>query len=501
MTRLDSRLILKQSAQKLKDLISSKSSSFGATSTGADWCVKALHPSDPMTEVRGVPDQSAVPSLFMNYQTVTTISPSNGASGTWAVDMQLLPHPVGFASYSKTDSVGTVVSEVLNAQLSGTDHGPKFDSFRNSFKRWRLAYASVTIYQDGPDLANQGTVVACQKPVEPAMWSPTVGNLNGIYTGMMGYFHAFNLNASDLPDYTASQAMPNAYFGRSREGLYMPLKLTHTHQVWHSIADSVYQATSASVNEDVTNPSFLQLGLPFSGSAIATGSYPFTTLNQLHYYQTGNDAGNLAGTPTSPFCNSNWGDISFRNMAVTTSLSLFFRFGFECQVTPDSILAPHLKLSPPYDPAAVSAYFSIARELKDAYPADFNDLGKIWGAIKDAASVLAPVVELIPGIGNTVVTAGKIAGRIGDKIVGAVQRSAEPTIGNTASEADRERVRQLVKQVTSPVPAPPPMPPQIVISGATGLRRKFRSRNMTLQEAVAAPNLRRRKRFEIVRPK
>lgn len=452
---LDHLGVLIESAQKLKDLISSKQLTFGTTSNGADWCVKALHPSDPITEVRGIPDHSSVPSMFMNYQTVTTVSPSVGATGTWSIDMQLLPHPIGFSAYSKTDSVGTTRTEVMNSQLTGATHVEKFNSFRFNFQRWRLAYASVTIYQDGPDLANQGTVVVCQKPVDPNYFAPTVGNMNGIYTGPVAYCDAFDISGGQLPDYDASQSMPNAYFGRSREGCYVPLKLTQTHQQWHGYHDLVYQVTNGAVQTDPALPNYFQMTLPFSGAAVANGSYPFTTLNSLHYYQSAPDAGNLAGSPTSNFCNQNWADISFRNMAVTTSLSMFFRFGFECQTLPGSQFAPHLKLSPQHDPTAISTYFAISRELKDGYPADFNDLGKIWSAIKDAASAISPVIEMIPGYGSMIVGAGKLAGKIGDKIVGAATRVAEPSIGNTASESDREQVRK----VLSNIPIPPPIPP------------------------------------------
>lgn len=433
----------------------------GSTPSGTDWCIKALHPSDPLTEVRGIPDQSAAPSMFMNFQTVTTISPNNGATGTWSADIQLIPHPVGFSSYGKTDSTGQSFGEILNSQLTGTTHIQKFDAFRQTFSKWRLAYAAVTIYQDGPDLANQGTVVACQKPVDPLTYVPNLGNLNGIYTGSSAYAHVFDLASTDLPSYTSSQAMPNAYFGRSREGVYVPLKLTQTHQQWHGPHDLVYQGTNSSLVTDPASPAYLQMTLPFSNQPTSTGSYPFLTANTLHFYQSAPDQGNLAGSPTSNFCNGNWADICFKNLAVTTSLSLFFRFGFECQVTPASIYSPHLKLSPPYDPTAISAYFAIARELKDGFPSDFNDLGKIWSAIKDAASALSPVIEMIPTFGSTIVGAGKLAGRLGDKIVGAMQRSSEPTIGSTASASDREEARALVKAVSVPsvsIPQPPPMP-------------------------------------------
>lgn len=41
--------------------------------------------------------------------------------------------------------------------------------------------------------------------------------------------------------------------------------------------------------------------------------------------------------------------------------------------------------SPEHDPVALGAYYAISRQLKDAYPADYNDLGKIVRTIADVA--------------------------------------------------------------------------------------------------------------------
>lgn len=440
-----------RTAQQLKNIIQAKGLNLGTTPNGADWCVKALHPSDPLTEVQGIPDQSSVPSLFMNFQTVANITPPTNATSTWSTEIQVFPHPIQFAAMSNHFSTGDVYQEVLNSQLTGTGHGVKYDSFCKQFKRWRLAYAGVTIYQDGPDLANQGTVVCCQKPVEVPEFSISMGSAPSLTRTTIGAFPAFNIDAADgRASYAASQAMPNAYFGRSREGVYVPLKLSENHQKWYSYADSMYQATSSAVTPlitapDTPNPIGGQLIITGNLNPVAYGQYPFISLNDMHQYTSGVNVG-IVGEPTANFCSQNWADICFKNMAVTTSLSLFFRYGFECQVVPTSLMAPHLKLSPAYDPAALSAYYAISRELKDGYPADFNDLGKIWAAIKEVANTLSPIVELIPGFGSSIVAGGKLAGKIGDRMVGALTRTAGPTQGSTASSADKALVQQCLHE-------------------------------------------------------
>lgn len=402
-----------------------------------------------MTEVRGIPDESAVPSLFMNYQTVATIAPSPGSTGTWAVDLQLLPHPIAFASGKLTDSghsgATSVPVEILNAQVSGTTHSQKFQYFMQDFTRWRLAYASVTIYQDGPDLANQGTVVVAQKVVQPQIL-PAFGLIDPAVLGSAIPMTQHML-VEDMPHYDSSQGMPNAYFGRSREGVYVPLKLTHSHQAWQSRSRLVSQCQSVDYAPMSNAPQGL---IPLSTTeSQLKGFYPFFSLNDLHILSLAPGNDRISYEPTSPFCNDNWADISFRNMAVTTSLSCFFRFGFECSVLPSSQMAPHMKLSPLEDRLAQSAYFAVARELKDGFPADYNDLGKIWDVISAAIKVVAPALAFIPAVGPAISGAAAAISTAGDAIRAAVRKTSEPALGNTASAAVVQRAREAISRAPS----------------------------------------------------
>jgi hypothetical protein len=62
-------------------------------------------------------------------------------------------------------------------------------------------------------------------------------------------------------------------------------------------------------------------------------------------------------------------------------------------------------MSPPYDPLALASYYRINRELKDGYPADFNDLGKLWDVIKSAATVAGKALSVVPGVPGLIGTA------------------------------------------------------------------------------------------------
>lgn len=405
--------------QGLRAVISEKEALLGDTPAGADWAVKALHPSDPLTQVRGIPDMSAATSLCNNYQLTYTLSPQVGATGTWQFDATLLPHPINFMAIQAEDSIGGVNYEVLNAQIPGETHFAKAQWLATEAQQWRLAYAGVTLCQDGPDLANQGSIVVAQCPVAPYRFSACGPSGTGpvqsappveIYT------------AEDRPSYTASQAMPSAYFDLSKKGAYVPLKLTKTCQAWRSQSDMIGMGTSNS----------LTLGV-YDFPTTETFAWPHWTLPCTSYTPLGERRGVMPPAhttttapaapptpwlsyPTSPMLNDVMAHISARNLAVTTSFSMFFRFGIEYRVQPTSVLSPQLELAPRYDERALRSYFAISRELKDGYQASFNDLGKLWGIISNTAKDVLPLLGKTGPVGQAVGTAASGIVELGDAI-------------------------------------------------------------------------------------
>lgn len=365
----------------------------GATPSGADWCIKALHPSDPQTEVRGIPDRSAVPSLLMNYQSTFVLGPTVGATGTWQFDASLLPHPIDFMYLDLVDSNNLNGKELnfLNTQLTGDTHAAKYLTYIGMVQRWRLAYMSVTCYQDGPDLANQGSIVVAQVPTEPLLYSFSGPNVVQNDGTLCSSPIVEQFTPEDRPNFIVSQGMPNAYFARSREGAYVPLKLTETCQDWVSDRNRVGTAEITPLTPNNLTNGFY--ALPANENL---QGFPHVSLSPVRYRANNPVA---YGQYTSPMLNGTWANISARNLAVATSFTFFVRCGIEMQVQPHSNLAPQLQISPPHDPVALDAYFAIARELKDGYPSDYNDLGKIWDAISAASKRVLPALKAIPGFG------------------------------------------------------------------------------------------------------
>lgn len=97
--------------------------------------------------------------------------------------------------------------------------------------------------------------------------------------------------------------------------------------------------------------------------------------------------------------------VAARNLDLTSNFTFYVRQGWEFAVLPGTPLAPHMKNSPLLDETSLRTYFAISRELKDAYPADFNDLGKILKEIAnialDVLPVLFPPAAPLVGIGRS----------------------------------------------------------------------------------------------------
>jgi len=404
-----------QQEQLLKaQIMSSKEWLMGTTPAGADWCIKALHPSDPLTQVRGIPDMSAATSLCMNYQTTFTLSAQPGATGTWSWESTLLPHPINFMATQAHDSVGDMNYEVLNAQITGANHAGKAAWLSQNAQQWRLAYAGVTVTQDGPDLANQGTIVVSQGPVIPFTYTASTYEDGARAVSCTQPVQVYT--AEDLPSYTSSQSMPSAYFDVSKKGVYVPLKLTKTCQTWRSQIDMTGTGKEDNLTEGVyefpQSETFAwpHWELPCTRATVALPAATTTVKAPGVANVT------FANYVTSPMLNDVMAHICAKNLAVTTSFSFFFRYGIEMRVQPASALSPQLELAPRYDERALTTYFAISRELKDAYEAKYNDLGKLWTTISGVAKEILPIVGKFGPVGQAVQGAASGIVTLGDQI-------------------------------------------------------------------------------------
>jgi len=318
----------------------------------------------------------------------------------------------------------------------------------------RLAFYGVTAYQDGPTLADQGTLTAAQWHVARRKYyisANPAGSANA-----MGVRRVVTYQPSDFANYSTSQYMPNAYFGQSKEGVYLPLRLSGNQSyVTDADLELVDYNFGRQDDDDVIDIHASAVGAAAPPYPLATGVWANLT-----------PVISIVGDPVYKPLNQIFGGISARNLAPTTSFSFYFRVGIEARVSPASMLASQVRMSPPVDMSALNAYSLINRELKDAYPSDFNDLGKLWEVIKSAARAVLPIIGAFGGP----IGAG-ISG-VGSLLLGMPDRKPTKSLPKTpsrqtqlpAASVDRLRDDQAVERskmahvggkVFKPLPRPP----------------------------------------------
>lgn len=371
-----------------------------STPEGKNWVIKALHPSDPLTTIRGLPDESSGPSVVLSYYNVFRLSaPIGQTSGSWGFDLTIMPNLLVPLYYVKVDGSGAPTAAGNYLNMSFAPPGvttPTYNQVLTQFQALgleahRLIACGVTAYQDGPALANQGTITAAQWEVARQKYHDK--SFNALAPATISTTRIALYQGNDFANYDFSQHMPNAYFAESKEGCYLPLRLTRTSQKWTTDADLEFFGDTALPHVNGN------LHLPLVTGGLTRHAAPFPDLTCAYANDVlldpnyGGTWGDLVYAPL----NGTWGGISCRNLSYQTSFAFYIRQVIEARVTPTSLLAPQVQMSPPYDPTAIATYFRINRELKDAYPADFNDLGKIWDVIKTAAKTILPFLSAAPG--------------------------------------------------------------------------------------------------------
>lgn len=217
-----------------------------------------------------------------------------------------------------------------------------------------------------------------------------------VFTGLCGS------KSAEHADFERSSVYPNKFDGPAKDGCYVPLKITNSCESWISQSD-LCMWLMRPLSKDVSPV----IG---SGSGPLGWESPFPTLHSGWIKSWTGVIG--SDTLTSPLCNGNVADVSFWGLHPQASVKLVFRIGFEYQVNQQSAFVPNLRTSPSYDQVALQTYYAISRELRDAYPASYNDLSKLWGVVKRAFTTVAPI--LAPALGP-----------IGGPIVAAVSKGVD----------------------------------------------------------------------------
>lgn len=407
----------------------------GTTPTGIEWAMKAMHPAGEGTP-HGIPDGFPRPTAkWMITCTKQFVPPTGGAPATtWDLDLICYNHPLifGYAhgAWGAADSQTTVWNPAVwgGEEPDLTSYPVGMKNFINMAERYRPMYASVTATPVCSALTNQGTVTVAQYPMMPRVISydfdqaPEVGykdkarrpeaapsatttepivpvnSRNPAFAAAAAKaYKAAPANVTPVrlrslieawPEYYADLSaltiLPNTYVGQFKDGAYSVLKFSGNYNEWRS-SRQVYQHCGLSGSMHMyLDPTTLDL-IP---QPTTTFGFPYPNLLQTSLAED--------GSPVIQRCEDNVMHLSFRGMDPASTVKITFRYAFECEVLPQSTIAPFVSSPAEPDHAAMYAYSLITRRMKDGYPEAYNSWEKLVNVIK-LASKAAGVV--IPGAG------------------------------------------------------------------------------------------------------
>lgn len=371
-------------------------------------------------------------------QSINLINPTPTAVGNWSLDVWCFAHPYIFGAVRTVDAANVVNwSPILNRQVDGATLQQKQIHFTHMVERYRLSYMGVTAYHDASAVDNNG-LLACAQFME----TNTYVSQNGVVSSQQA--PCFTRVAEVWPDvprtFEQLQQLPNAYLGPARDGCYAPYRLSRTCQTWQSGSDAVTHVSNA-LGKNLDGYSWTAIP-----DTPAAPDYPYGLVGP-----------SKAGTElVHKRADDGVIHISIRNIAANASFTLYIRSGWEYQVLPGTTLAPFAKVSPMYDPTALTTYYRISRELKDAYPASYNDLGKLLGIIGNVAKNV--IGTLFPAARIPLMAASAARGLLASRTSGQTPRGTglgvtSPT-PETLSAADKERLAQKYRAARPPKSAP-----------------------------------------------
>lgn len=310
----------------------------GSTPAGSAWAYKALHPSDTVVGIGGVPDKSCLYTTFQNYMQQVSINPTEllgiefisetNSTPMWSMDIIQSPHPLYplrirlWRDDIPSDVRDFVVyNNQLGVNLENSKNALSFvrelnEAFMHNFEKYRIAYQGVTINSTASDMFNQGNVTATQytwpvtynqnfridslydfftsQPVKEVRYTTAADPGPALPLDPMG---AFSIDPNSIvmtmqcgsavvrdkmKTYDELIQMPLAYTGVAKLGVYQPLKLTDfswkkTDDFYYYISDNI----NVPVNEPATYDADYTRGLGF-----LTGG--LSSVTKSSFYDDGN---------------------------------------------------------------------------------------------------------------------------------------------------------------------------------------------------------------------
>lgn len=409
-----------------------------STPGGRAFALKALHPADPTLKATRAPG-SVLPSVAVACDMVDTIPfPPNATSAAviqWAhaqfpmcvvfygADGNHVEHWV-WPNAAIASAAGNTSTRPLRNVTTWSNYTQLYDGLDDHIEGYRVTAQSITCDVIAPAVANQGTIVSAQFEKRPSTKNTSFFLFNADQSAVTQVVNGCDMWAyNSMPDVSQLMMGTSAYTAKAEAGFYQPLKINKFK--WVNVNDQMVP-----IIDPANDVLLLKQSLNISNYPIYFGNSALTA---------------ASGTILKPSCHV-MGVTFIEGTAGNPQVSLRIRFRQVTEIRPrmGGRYAPLAEAPLPPDELAFKMVCEIGARMKDAYPASYNDVGKLKdtivkigrGILKFADPVL-DVLGLIPGVGSIA-----SAGKLGIGLLKGVDQLAS----RSSTQEQRKAARQTIAE-------------------------------------------------------
>lgn len=437
-------VVVTKSAVTLAERMDLKNLPLSTTPGGRSFVLKSLHPADSEIKSTRAPG-GMMPSLALSCDMIDTIPFPPNAVSCAIIQTPNIMFPASLVFYDINDNY---VDHYIwaNAALGGNAHPIHAPTLWSSIisgltnldskiVAYRTTAQSITCDVIAPAVANQGTITSAQFREMPLTASPCEMDMSSAPPKILQATDVWYYN--EAPSHAQLLMGTSAYTAKAVEGFYQPLKLTKFK--WVNVNDAVMFLTDANVDRvcDSVARNFTLGNYPIYFNALTPDPKVTEPMSKPSDHTVGLTY--IEGTAGNP------------------QVSLRIRLRQVCEIVPKlgGVYAPLAEAPLPPDELCFKMLKEIGGKMKDAYPASYNDWGKIKdkilsigkGVLKFADPIL-DVMSFVPGAGT---------------VVGAIRKGVDLAKGiQSAFDAPKLPPRDGTRDLSVPAPRKPMAKVQIV---------------------------------------
>lgn len=357
-------------------------SMLGSCSAASNWVIKSIHPMDhePTPGDGRIPDQTTGNTVAPEGRLQATITPPTGLpdGATWDLDIWIpncvdIPILYRFIQSGSVYPVGAWIILPVPSYRPGSIASDGSSQVNSSLvtlaDTYRVTYKGVTTHLIANSLNDSGVIYMAQ-------WADVPSNPNASSVSSQIDLPGLLYNKLPTSPDLLFQKTPRTITYEARKGGYMPMKYmqsVHEFQESANVGYLSYKDPAGAIQYVGVTPGAVSTLNPYAG---VTGTSNFLS-----------------------------GMMLYRGLNSGASVQLTFRQRLEAIPTADQAWAPYSESSPLYDPVAMTRQIQISQRMADAYPADYNDLGKIlkdvWGWIRGAGKAVGGMkIPFVSDIAN-----------------------------------------------------------------------------------------------------